>query len=61
MSNSSASIWPIIGIIVGAIGAMFLIVKLMVGASNVHPMICWRISPLYDPGQCLVESAKFDN
>lgn len=50
-----------ISIIVGAVGAMYLIVRLLIGAGNIHPMICWKISPLYDPGQCLVEKAKFDN
>jgi hypothetical protein len=60
-SESSSSLIVILCIIIGAAGAMFLIVKLLVGASNIHPMICWKISPLYDPGQCLVERAKFDN
>jgi hypothetical protein len=59
MGNSS-SIWVIIGIVVGAVGAIFLIVRLLTGAASIHPMICWRISPLYDPAQCLVETTKLD-
>ncbi|MEZ0225208.1 MAG: hypothetical protein ACAH83_11685 [Alphaproteobacteria bacterium] len=60
-SESSSSVIVMISIIVGAVGAMYLIVRLLIGAGNIHPMICWKISPLYDPGQCLVEKAKFDN
>lgn len=61
MSSESSSLVVIVSIIIGAAGAMFLIVKLLMSAGNVHPMICWRISPMYDPGACLVEQAKFDN
>jgi hypothetical protein len=61
MSDSSSSTWMVFGLVAGAAGAMFLIVRLIIGAGHSHPLICWHISPMYDPAQCLVESQQFDN
>jgi hypothetical protein len=59
MDNSSSS-WVVIGIVVGLIGTVLLIIHLFVDAAHSHPLICWKISPMYAPDQCILETTQFD-
>jgi hypothetical protein len=50
----------VIAAVVGLVVLMFFLFRAMMGAGSWHPMLCWRISPMYDPGECVVESTKLD-